>query len=187
MKAIIIFFQVWFVMLASVSVSAAPDGSLRKMLDTQITLLEYIEIKTKLESIERLATGKSTRWGRYYGVVKLSARFDYEEGELIFDLEPVDTHDFSTVAEAKSYCRDLISAERIIVWLLLVTESKPNGWSIGLLDTDDFFEKLYGSSKIRVSVVKTEIAEELPERENFLECEASLDNKGKVKRFSYNL
>lgn len=50
-------------LLISVPTSAAPDGSLREMLDTKITLIEYITLHTKLKSVERLATGDVTEWG----------------------------------------------------------------------------------------------------------------------------
>lgn len=175
------------ILLISGSTFAAPDGSLRKMLDTQITVIEYIEIKTKLASIQRLATGNATKWGDYSSVVELRVFFKYDDNELTFALVPVDDHYFSTIAEAKSYCRDLIKEERLIVWLLLIADSSPNGWSTARLETGDFFEQLYASSKIRVSINKKYIAEELPEGEYVLRCKASLDNEGEVKSFSYNL
>ena len=49
----------------------------------------------------------------YCSVVELSVKFDYGDSELTFVLNPVDDHYFSTIAEAKSYCRDLIRAERM--------------------------------------------------------------------------
>lgn len=175
------------VVLISAPTSAAPDGSLRKMLDTKITLIEYITLKTQLESVERLARGSITEWGNYSSVVKLSASFDYGDGELTFRLMPEDDHSFSTLASAKSYCRDLIREERDIIWILLLMDSTPNGWITDSLETDDFFERLYGSSKIRVLITGSRITEKLPENEYYLECIASLDNEGKVKSFSYNL
>jgi hypothetical protein len=175
-------------LLISVPTSAAPDGSLREMLDTKITLIEYITLHTKLKSVERLATGDVTEWGDYSSVVKLSAWFDYDDSELGFDLSPVDDHYFSTVAEAKSYCRGLIKTEQRDVWLTLLFYTTPNGWGRGGLGTDGFYEQLYKSSKIRVSIDGRQILEEeLPEGEYFLRCKASLDDEGEVKNFSYNL
>jgi hypothetical protein len=168
--------------------SAAPDGSLKKMLDTNITLIEYITLKTQLESVERLAVGLVTEWGDYSSVVKLSAAFDYEDSELAFSLSPVVKPLFSTVAVAKPYCRDLIRAERLTVLILLLIDSTPNGWSSGSLKADGFYEKLYKSSKIRVSIRSSDILKEkLPEGEIYLSCEASLDAEGEIKNFSYNL
>ena len=174
-------------LLISAPTSAAPDGSLKKMLDTNITLIEYIALQTRLDSVERLATGEITKWGDYSGVVKMSAWFSYKDGNLDFTLTPVDNHVFSTVAEAKSYCRDLIRAERRAVWLLLLLDSTPNGWSTASLDADEFQAQLYRSSIISTSIYETNIAEKVPDEEYRLECIASLDDEGKIKSFSYNL
>ena len=174
-------------LLVSAPTSAAPDGSLRKMLDTNITLIEYITLQTRLKSVERLVTGEVTKWGDYSGTVKLDVVFNYDDSELMFALAPVDKHYFSTVSEAKTYCRDLIRAERTSVFLLLSWYARPNGWSSGSLKTDDFFGRLSQSSKIRLLIVDSRIKEELPEEDFFLECIASLDDEGKIKNFSYNL
>lgn len=174
-------------LLISVPTSSAPDGSLRAMLDTEITLIEYITLQTKLASIERLATGDVTKWGDYSGAVHLDVVFDYDDSELIFAVVPVDRHYFSTVAEAKSYCRNLIRAERIDVWGLLIWYAKPNGWASGGLQTNDFLGLLAQSSKIRSIIGGARIEEELPEGEYSLECIASLDDEGRIKSFSYNL
>lgn len=172
-------------LLISAPTSAAPDGSLRKMLDTNITLIEYITLQTQLRSVQRLATGRVTKWGDYSGAVKLDLAFNYDDSELMFALVPVDKHFFSTISEAKTYCRDLIRAERNTVWGLLVWYAKPNGWSSGGLKTYDFLGQLTQSSKIRLIIHNIE--EELPEGEYSLECIASLDDEGKIKSFSYNL
>ena len=174
-------------LLISAPTFAAPDGSLRKMLDTKITLIEYITLYTKLTSVEREARGRTREWGDYSSVVRLRVDFDYEDSELAFTLTPVEDHNFSTVAEAKPYCRDLIRAERLSVWALLFFNSEPNGWSTGSLDSDDFNEKLLKSSKIRTYIGKGQIEEELPEGEYSLACTASLDEDGQIKNFSYNL
>lgn len=174
-------------LLISAPTSAAPDGSLRKMLDTNITLIEYITLKTDLESVKRLAKGRTTKWGNYSSVVELRVFFKYNDSELRFDLDPVDDHYFSTVAKAKSYCRDLIRAERFYVWLLLFSDSTPNGWSTGGLGVDGFRPQLYESAKIVSAVGRDYIEEQLPEGEYGLTCVASLDNEGAVKNFSYNL
>ena len=99
----------------------------------------------------------------------------------------MEDHYFSTIAKAKSYRRDLITAERISVWLLLFLDSTPNGWTSGSLDADNFQEQLYESAKIRASVSSKNIGEPLPEKVYTLQCEASLDDKGEIKNFSYNL
>jgi hypothetical protein len=52
-------------LLISASTFAAPDGSLRKMLNTQITLIEYITLYTKLTSVEREARGRTREWGDF--------------------------------------------------------------------------------------------------------------------------
>ncbi len=174
-------------LLIPVPASAAPDGSLKKMLDTNITLIEYITLHVRLQSVERLAEGRVTKWGDYSSVVRMSALFDFEDSELTIVLNPVDDHYFSTVAEAKSYCRDLIRAELLDVWMILVLNSTPSGWSTGSLGGDDFVEKLSESSKIRVSVRRTYIDEKLPEEEYALNCTASLDKAGDIENFSYNL
>lgn len=174
-------------LLISMPTSAAPDGSLRKMLDTKITLIEYIELRTKLRSVERLATGVVTEWGDYTSVVRLHTVFDHDDSELTFWLNPEDDHYFSTIAEAKSYCRDLIRKERLEVWLLLVVYSTPSGWTTDSLDTDEFQKKLYQSAKIVTALGREQVEEQLPEEEHVLRCEASLDDKGQVKNFSYNL
>lgn len=176
-----------FGLLISVPTSAAPDGSLRKMLDTNITLIEYITLLTKLRSVERLAKGDASKWGEYSSVVELSVNFDWDDSELTFELVAVDDHYHSSIAEAKSYCRDLIRAERMTVWLMLLFYSTPNGWHTGGLDTDEFQDQLRESTKIRASVDYREIEEELPEGEYALHCTASLDKDAEIKSFSYNL
>lgn len=174
-------------LLISAPTSAAPDGSLRKMLDTNITLIEYITLKTDLESVKRLATGRATTWGDYSSVVELRVFFRYDDSELTFDLAPVDDHYFATVAEAKSYCRDLIKEERFWVAFHLFADSTPNGWSTVGLDVDDFRAQLYKSTKIVVGVFRGNIKEQLPEGEYSLVCRAYLDDEGAIKNFSYNL
>ena len=178
---------VLFGLLISAPTSAAPDGSLRKMLDTEITLIEYITLKTELRSLTRLAKGEVSKWGEYSSVVELSVKFDYGDGELTFVLNPVDDHYFSTIAEVKSYCRDLIREEQSAVWVQLLFYSTPNGWSMEGLDTDEFQDQLRESTKIRAFVFNNEIEEALPEGESYLICTASLDKDGKIKNFSYNL
>ena len=173
--------------LISAPTSAAPDGSLRKMLDTKITLIEYITLRTQLRSVKRLATGEVTKWGDYSGVVTMSVWFDHDDSDLTFALSAVDDHYHSTIAEAKSYCRDLIRAERREVWLVLFFYSSPSGWTTDTLDTDEFQERLRESTKIRASVGYKEIEEKLPEGEVALHCTASLDKDAKIKNFSYNL
>lgn len=174
-------------LLISAPTSAAPDGSLSKMLNTNITLIEYITLRTKLTSVERLATGKVTKWGDYSSVVELSVNFDYDDSDLTFSLSAVDDHYFATISEAKSYCRDLIRAERMTVWITLLFYSTPSGWTRGDLDTDEFQNQLRESTKIRAAVGYREIEETLPEGERFLECIASLDKDAEIKNFSYNL
>jgi hypothetical protein len=178
---------VLFGLLISVPTSAAPDGSLRKMLDTKITLIEYITLRTDLESVKRLATGKVTKWGDYSSVVELRVFFRYDDSELTFELVPANDHYFSTVAEAKSYCRDLSRAERSNVWLQLFADSSPNGWTANGVGAEGFRSQLYTSTKIVVGVDRGYIKEQLPEGEYSLLCKAYLDDEGEIKNFSYNL
>lgn len=173
-------------LLISAPTSAAPDGSLRKMLDTKITLIEYITLQTDLRSLRRVAKGVVSEWGEYSSVVEIYVDFDYDDSELSFVLRPVDGHYFSTIAKAKSYCRDLIREERFSLWLHLLTHSTPNGWSKSSLQAEDFEKQLYKSTKIETAVDRVYIEEELPEGES-LRCKASLDDKGEIKNFSYNL
>lgn len=174
-------------LLISVPASAAPDGSLRKMLDTDITLIEYITLKTDLETVKRLAKGQATKWGDYSSVVELRVFFKYDDSELSFNLFPVEDHYFSTVAKAKSYCRDLIRAERFDVWFQLLAYSSPNGWAASGVEAEGFRSQLYASTKIVVGVGRDYIEEQLPEGESSLLCKAYLDDEGQIKSFSYNL
>lgn len=174
--------------LLSATTFAEPGGALKKMLDVEITLLEYIELQTKLRSVERLALGHVTRMGQYnFGSVDLSARFDFDENELIFNLNSKNQDSFSTIVEAKSYCKNLLTAEQLEVWLLLIDKTSPNGWSRASIETDEHLQELYKRSKLRTVILTYQIEENLPEGERFLVCEASLDKEGKIKSFSYNI
>lgn len=174
--------------LISAPTLAEPNGALKKMLDFEITLLEYIELHTKLHSVERLALGDVTVLDQYnFGLVRLSATFDFDENELIFNLNPTNRESFSSIADAKSYCRNLITAEQFEVWFLLMDKTSPNGWSRGSVGSEEHLEELYKSSKLRHMIWKRQIEEELPERVSYLECKASLDKDGELKSFSYNM
>ena len=187
MKKILVVISLFSLAIGSRFALATAEGSLRTMLETNITLMEYIEIKTGLESLERMTAGRVTKWGEYSSVVKLRARLGYGHEVLRFHLEPLEDYSFSTIADAKSYCRDLIRAENRSVWILLLGSSTPNGWSNSKLGADDFYKRLFISSEIRVIIEGYEIAEVLPEQESYLICDASLDEKGNVEKFSYNI
>ena len=142
---------------------------------------------TRLQSVERLAAGKVTKWGEHSSVVKLDASFDHGEGDLTFYLYPVDRRYHFTIAEAKSYCRDLIKAEELTVRRLLFIGSSPNGWTTPSLASEDFTEQLYENTKLGVSIDERWIDEKLPEDEYSLECEAEMPRARGIKNFSYNL
>jgi hypothetical protein len=157
------------------------------MLDTNITLIEYIALKAELYSVKRLATGRTTKWTGYESIVSVSALFDYGDGELKLLLQPNDDPLFLTIGNAKSYCRGLIEAEQPHFWLLLTTGSTPNGWSNSALKRGVIYRDLFANTTINVMIDARNIKEETPEEQSWLNCTASLSETGKIKDWSYNL
>ena len=171
----------------SVKVQIAGADSTTTMLNTNITLLEYIKLNARFIGIERAVSEKTTKWNGYESVVGFDVSFDAREKELNIVLDPTISPSFQTIADAKEYCTQLIQAERLEAIILLSFGWRPNGWGNVGLNKEDFSENLLLSSKITTRVGENQILESFPRKAYFLNCEASINGAGEIIRWSYNL
>lgn len=176
-------------LLVALSVKAQVAGadSLTTMLNTNITLLEYIKLNARFIGIERAASEKTTKWNGYESVVGFDVSFDAREKELNIVLDPTISPSFETIADAKEYCTQLIQAERMDAVILLSFGWRPNGWGNVGLSKEGFSENLLLSSRITTRVGENQIVEPFPRKAYFLNCEASINGGGEIISWTYNL
>lgn len=170
----------------SVKVQVAGADSVTTMLNTNITLLEYIKLKARFIGIERAVSEKTTKWNGYESVVEFDVWFDAREKELKVVLAPTISPSFQTIADAKEYCTQLIQAERLEAVILLSFGWRPNGWGNVSLNKEGFTENLLLSSKIATTVGQNQILESFPRKTYVLQCEANINGGGEIIRWSYN-
>lgn len=138
--------------LSSIHGLAAPSGSLKAMLDTRITLLEYYELHLKIFSIERLATDEKTTWSTedalYESVVMYDVSLDFAESKLRHSIGLQEAPTFATIDEAKASCKSLIERSSKILKIIMADSITPNGWGNSATNDDDFLPNVRSNSII---------------------------------------
>lgn len=177
------------VMLFSTTTMAEPSGSLKAMLDTNITLIEYLDLKIGVESLRRQVTGRKTVWfansTRYESVVEIHINFDYDESKLYWQYQPVDHPIFKTTKAAKEYCRALqkVEVENRSVLVLTSLGTSPLGWGNSKTNTKGYYEGIYANSVLRTIV----FPENIEDSSELLVCRASLNKDMEIASWSFNI
>lgn len=170
--------------------TAEPSGSLKTMMETPITLIEYIDIKTQLRHLRSgphiWAAGGKTYRAKFDGRVQ----FDYDENKLRFfvDAKGLAELSFKTLAEAKAYSQAMIEVESLYIFMLANDFSRPNGWGTKSTNAENFRGGVHENIIIE-NIIPTVLIEELRGKESphYLETEAHWDERGKIVRWSFNL
>lgn len=180
------------VMLFSTTTMAEPSGSLKTMLNTPITLIEYLEIKMLIANVQREAEPFESWWQagerNYKAVVNRFVKFDYEENKLVFSLYPKATHTFNSIENAKVYCQALIKMEHIQISILIEDLTTPNGWGNSGTNSEGYLDGIRKNVILKTSIYKGNFeGVKLPDNMETLECMASLNETGQISSWSFNL
>ena len=180
------------VVLFSTTTTAEPSGSLRTMLNTQITLIEYLELKVLIGNVERRVGNYKSFWQaggqNYEAVVNRYVKFDYEENKLIISLFPLATHTFNSIENAKAYCQELIKTENLFRGFSTGSFTEPNGWGNSGTNNNGYLDGIRKNVVLRTSIFKRQFEDgKLPDNMRELECMGRMDAKGKIASWSFNL
>jgi len=178
--------------LFSTATAAEPSGSLKTMMETPISLIEYLELKVLLDSLKSIAKQDVSTWkvkdDQYKSVVTTSMFFDYSENKLIYELSPVTIHELNSIKHAKAYCRALIERHRHIAWFHSRFNTTPHGYGTGITLSEDFTKDALKNTVIRTTIKDIAFMfANLPKNLPPLECKASLNEAGEIAKWSFNL
>lgn len=177
--------------LSSMHGLAAPSGSLKAMLDTKITLLEYYELRVDILNAKRLARNIKSSWGTedalYRSVVTYGVSLDFAESKLVHNIYLEEDPTFATIDEAKASCKSLIEMSKSLLSVALRNYTTPSGWGNSATNDDDFLGNVTSNSIIKRAEFSWNIKEKLPDGEGALVCKASLDEDGNISQWSFNL
>lgn len=174
-------------MFCTMTTTAEPTGSLRTMMDTNITLIEYLRLQVQIDSLLGVVKDEKRQWGTEFGlyesIVERNLRFDYDADRLIYYVIPIDEPTFKSMKEAKAYCRALIVNQRLDVWFRSLFNSSPEGWSNSVLNADDYEKGVFEHSIIQNFIPQ----ERIEDSEEGLVCKANLNGEGEIKSWSFNI
>ncbi|MDB2616629.1 hypothetical protein N9Z13_06985 [Luminiphilus sp.] len=176
----------------SSSAMAEPSGSLKAMLETKITLIEYYVLMTKIQNVHYLVVDRRISWGdspTHESLVQIYPSFDYENSKLKHDIQLFNYYytELGSISDAKAYCKGILLSAS---WLLaenLLSYLRPNGWGNSKTNAKDFEDNVFANSTMETTVSSGQIAEDLPKGEHKLECTASLDKYGQIYGWTFNI
>ena len=180
------------VMLFSTTTMAEPSGSLKAMLNTQITLIEYLELKVLIGNVQRGVGNHKSFWQageqNYKAVVNRYVEFDYEENKLVFSLHPMATHTFNSIENAKAYCQALIKTGNLFTQFGTGAYITPNGWGNSGTNNEGYLDGIRKNVVLKTSIYKGQFeGGKLPDNMRKLECIGRMDAKGEIASWSFNL
>ena len=174
-------------MFCTMTTTAEPTGSLRAMMDTQITLIEYLKLQVQIDSLLGVVKDEKRQWGTEFGlyesIVERNLKFDYDADRLIYHVIPIDEPTFKSMKEAKAYCRALIVSQRRDVWVRSLFNSTPEGWGNSRINADDYEKGVFEHSIIQNYIPQKRIEDS----EEGLFCKANLNGEGEIKSWSFSI
>ena len=171
---------------------AEPSGSLKAMLNTQITLIEYLELKVLISDLDNRVMNYTSSWQageqKYETFVSMSVKFDYGENKLIFLLTPEVYDSFNSLENARAYCRALIEYKLGEVFGKILLDTTANGWGNSGTNNKGYFDGIRKNTILKTSIPGSQIeGVKLPNNMLTFDCMAKMDETGEISSWSFNL